>query len=215
MDRLEETFGSDHQVVHYIGAVLPLSAKIMDTFTMSDLRKEGVISQFSPTSTLYIPPRDISPNDPDVVQQLNSFEAVVRSKFPPPGWMSTAPNSALAYGPRERDSIAQLDSHVAPDDFKVLHASAAMRRLMADLALNPELLSKFKSNPQTVIDATEGLTGQEKAALGLNKAGAVYGVMKATKSDIANNRALGVADLDAINEPAAYTTMINIHVTHV
>ncbi|KIJ64101.1 hypothetical protein HYDPIDRAFT_28991 [Hydnomerulius pinastri MD-312] len=215
VDRLEDTFGPDHQVVHYIGAVLPLSVKTMETYTIADLRKEDVVAQFNPTSTLYIPPRDVSPNDPEVAQQLSSFEAVVRSKYPPPGWTTSEPSSALAYGPRERDAIAQLDSHVAPDSHKVLRASSAIRRLMADLALSPELLATYRKDPQAVVAATEGLTVQEKAALSLNKAGAIYGVMKATPYDIANNRSLSVADMGAINEPAALTTMINIHVTHV
>ncbi|KAG8683510.1 hypothetical protein FRC08_014248, partial [Ceratobasidium sp. 394] len=56
VDLLERDFGPEHKVVHYIGAVLPTTTTIMDTFTIADLRREDVAKQFNTVSTLYVPP---------------------------------------------------------------------------------------------------------------------------------------------------------------
>ena len=51
VDHLEKYFGPDHKVVHYIGAVLPQSATVVDEFTIAELRNDDVVKQFTTAST--------------------------------------------------------------------------------------------------------------------------------------------------------------------
>ena len=81
VDRLEKDFGPDYKVVHYIGAVLPQSTTIMDTFTIADLRKGDIAKQFNTVLTLYIPPRDEPPVSSTMTQAFG-FVAGVTAHSP-------------------------------------------------------------------------------------------------------------------------------------
>ncbi|ESK83031.1 uroporphyrin-iii c tetrapyrrole (corrin porphyrin) methyltransferase [Moniliophthora roreri MCA 2997] len=52
---------------YYVGRVLPQAVSKIETFTVADLRKAEVQSHFDVASTLYVPPRDTGPVDPDHV----------------------------------------------------------------------------------------------------------------------------------------------------
>ncbi|KAI3615086.1 uroporphyrin-iii c tetrapyrrole (corrin porphyrin) methyltransferase [Moniliophthora roreri] len=54
-------------VAYYVGRVLPQAVSKIETFTVADLRKAEVQSHFDVASTLYVPPRDTGPVDPDHV----------------------------------------------------------------------------------------------------------------------------------------------------
>nr|P9WEM9.1 RecName: Full=Methyltransferase/ribosomally synthesized type I borosin cyclic peptide precursor pocMA; AltName: Full=Type I borosin cyclic peptide biosynthesis cluster protein MA; Contains: RecName: Full=N-methyltranferase pocM; Contains: RecName: Full=Ribosomally synthesized type I borosin core peptide; Flags: Precursor [Porodaedalea chrysoloma] len=205
VDRLEKDFGPSHTVVHYIGAVLPQSITTMDKLTIADLRKDAVVKQFNPTSTFYIPPRDISLPLDTMAKKLGMDDASARpvSLYPPSRWTGTKFTTAPAYGPREKDVIAKIDTYAAPKDHKILHASRSMKKLMTDLALNPKLLEKYRANTKAVVEATEGLSAQEKAALNMDLAGPVHAVMKATPSDITDGREMSVDAVASATEPSA------------
>ncbi|OAX42041.1 hypothetical protein K503DRAFT_854227 [Rhizopogon vinicolor AM-OR11-026] len=170
VDRLEKDFGPDHKAVHYIGAVLPQSATVMDTFTIADLRKEDVAKQFSTISTLYVPPRDERPVHSGVAEAFGSSGAPVKS------------SEIIGL----RDVIAQIDTHIAPEWHKKLHTSAAMKKFMTDLALKPKFLEEYKLDPVAVAESAEGLSNLEQFALKFARDGAAGALMKATESDIAS-----------------------------
>ncbi|OAX42040.1 tetrapyrrole methylase [Rhizopogon vinicolor AM-OR11-026] len=164
VDRLEKDFGPDHKIVHYIGAVLPQSATMMDTFTIADLRKEDVAKQFGTISTFYIPPRDERPINPAMAEAFGSPGAPLKLKSLVK-WTGPKLNVSTAYGPHERDVIAQIDTHVAPEGRKKQHTSAAMKKFMTDLALKPKLLEQYKLDPVAVVESVEGLSNEEKIRL--------------------------------------------------
>lgn len=165
---------------------MPQSATVMDEYTISDLRKEDVVKKFTTTSTLYIPPREIAPVDQRIMQALefsgNGDRYMALSQLRG----VHARNSGLcAYGPAEQAAVDKLDHHTPPDDYEVLRASPAIRRFTEDLALKPDLRSRYKEDPLSVLDAIPGLTSQEKFALSFDKPGPVYKVMRATPAAIA------------------------------
>lgn len=190
VDRLEDDFGLDHKVVHYIGAVLPQSTTVMDEFTIADLRKEDVVKQFTTTSTFYIPPRNIAPVDQTVVQKLGLSGTYVHpiDIYPRSNWVTAQLPDVPAYGPLERAAVEGIASHVTPADHTVLCASSAVKRFMTDLALSPSLLAQYKADPVAVLDATPGLSAKEKFALSFDKPGPVYSVMRATPSAVASGQ---------------------------
>ncbi|OAX42038.1 tetrapyrrole methylase [Rhizopogon vinicolor AM-OR11-026] len=164
VDRLEKDFGPDHKVVHYIGAVLPQSATTMDTFTIADLRKADVAKQFGTISTLYIPPRDERLVNPSVAEAFDSPGAPLKPHSSVQ-WAAPKLNKVSVYGPHERDVIAQIDAHVAPECHKKLHMSDAMKKFMTDLALKPKFLEEYKLDPVAVVESVQGLSDQEKFGL--------------------------------------------------
>ncbi|OAX34681.1 tetrapyrrole methylase, partial [Rhizopogon vinicolor AM-OR11-026] len=101
VDRLEKDFGPDHKVVHYIGAVLPQSATLMDTFTIADLRKEDVAKQFGTILTLYIPPRDERPLNSSMAEAFGSPTAPVIPNSSMK-WAGPKLNIVSACGPHEQ-----------------------------------------------------------------------------------------------------------------
>ncbi|KAJ7691632.1 60s acidic ribosomal protein-domain-containing protein [Mycena rosella] len=170
VERLEKYFGLDHKIQHYIGAILPQSVTVKDTFAIRDLRKEEVLKQFTTTSTFYIPSRSPAPVDAKVVQALGSRPPK------PPHW--------TGYGPVEKQAVATLDSFIPSQEKQVVHASPAMQSLMADLALRPVLLQQYKADPVGVANARNGLTAQEKFALGFKKSGSIFEAMRQFPSAI-------------------------------
>ncbi|OAX38864.1 hypothetical protein K503DRAFT_865844 [Rhizopogon vinicolor AM-OR11-026] len=199
IDRLEKDFGPDHKVVRYIGAVLPQSTTTMDTFTFADLRKEDVAKQFGTISTLYIPPRDEchvnssmaeafgSPGDPAKLYSLAK-------------WAGLKLNIVPANGPHERDFIAQIDTHVAPEGYRKLYTSAAMKKFMTDLTLKPKFL-EYKLDPVAVVESAEGLSILEQLGLKSARSGSADASMKATESDIASGQQLTEEEISGGNRP--------------
>ncbi|KAJ7691785.1 hypothetical protein B0H17DRAFT_1200900 [Mycena rosella] len=98
---------------HYIGAILPQSVMVKDTFAIRDLRKEEVLKQFTTASTFYIPSRSPAPVDAKVVQALGLPAA-------------QAAQNRTGYGSVEKQAVAALDSFIPSQEKQVVHASPAM-----------------------------------------------------------------------------------------
>jgi len=209
VDRLEKDFGPDHKVVHYIGAVLPQSTTTMDTFTIADLRKEDVAKQFGTISTLYIPPRDEAPISSDIVEVFSTLAVPVMA-LSPMKWVGPKLNIVSAHSPYERDVIAQIDTHIAPEGHRKLHTSTAMKKFMTDLALKPKFLKEYKLDPVAVVESAEGLSDVEKFGLRLAKAGAANILMTATESDIASGRHLTDDEIANADGPLGLLSLSNV-----
>lgn len=191
--------------MHYIGAVLPQAISTINTIAITDLRNPEVLKQFNTVSTLYVPPREISP--------INSTmsEALGRPRLPL-AILGTSPDSRCtnAYGPIENATIAKLDSHIIPDDHIELRASAAIKKFMIDLALKPRLFSTYKEDPASIVEAVEGLTAKDKFALQFGKDGPIYTLMQATRSDIAQGREVTEDEIARGAGPIAFLTVLLI-----
>ncbi|OAX39229.1 tetrapyrrole methylase [Rhizopogon vinicolor AM-OR11-026] len=214
VDRLENDFGPDHKVVHYIGAVLPQSTTTMDTFTISDLRKEDVAKQFGTISTLYVPLRDEALVNPIMAEAFGRTAAPVTMNSSVK-WAGPKLNIVSAYGPHERSVIAQIDTHVAPEGHKKLHTSTAMNKFMTDLALKPKFLEEYKLDPAAVVESAEGLSNMEKFGLKVAKAGAAHILMKATESDIASGRQLTEDEIARADGPEGLAVVVIVLVATV
>ena len=70
-----------------------------------------------------------------------------------------------AYNDFEMAAIADLDSHVAPTEYRKRGASLAMMRVMEDLASSPETVRKYLSYPDDFAMSYVGLDAQERRAL--------------------------------------------------
>ncbi|KAG6325869.1 hypothetical protein ID866_13220, partial [Astraeus odoratus] len=155
VDRLEEDFGANHRVIHYIGAVLPQSSTVMDGFTIADLRKVEVVEQFNAASTFYVPPRDITTYDRGTTQKMGLWGDISHvhpmQQFPHCRLVGVRSPQISAYGPYEQAAVERLATHRPPDHVLKLQTSSAMRNFMTDLALKPNFLAQYKSNPVAVV----------------------------------------------------------------
>ncbi|KAJ7691795.1 hypothetical protein B0H17DRAFT_1200912 [Mycena rosella] len=152
VERLEKDFGLDHKIQHYIGAILPQSVTVKDTFAIRDLRKEEVLKQFTTTSTFYVPPRAPAPVDAKVLQALGLPAA-------------QAAQNRTGYGHVEQQAVAALDSFLPSQEKQV-----------------------YKADPVGFTNTRNGLTAQEKFALGFNKSGPIFAVMRNLPSAIASGK---------------------------
>nr|7TWK_A Chain A, MroMA1 [Mycena rosella]7TWK_C Chain C, MroMA1 [Mycena rosella] len=200
VERLEKDFGLDHKIQHYIGAILPQSVTVKDTFAIRDLRKEEVLKQFTTTSTFYVPPRTPAPIDPKAVQALGLPATVTKGAQDWTGFQSVSP----AYGPDEMRAVAALDSFVPSQEKAVVHASRAMQSLMVDLALRPALLEQYKADPVAFANTRNGLTAQEKFALGLKKPGPIFVVMRQLPSAIASGQEPSQEEIARADDATAF-----------
>ncbi|EJC98133.1 tetrapyrrole methylase [Fomitiporia mediterranea MF3/22] len=196
VDRLERDYGSDHKVVHYIGAILPQADSTIEAHTVSDLRKEDIVKQFNAISTLYIPPRVAGKFLDDMVEKLGIADPAtfLKNHYTQPPYSGPEFATDPAYGPREKAVIDQIDNHAAPEGHTVLHATDALKKLNTDLALSPKFLKEYKENPMPILEAMDGLTDEEQAALMQNPLGATHELMWATPDEIANGRVLPVVN---------------------
>ncbi|KAF8900713.1 hypothetical protein CPB84DRAFT_1778734 [Gymnopilus junonius] len=206
IDRLEKDFGPNHTVIHYVGRVIPQSVSKIETFTIADLRKEEVMNHFDAISTLYVPPRDISPVDPTMAEKLGPSGTRVEpiEAFRPSlKWSAQNDKRSYAYNPYESDVVAQLDNYVTPEGHRILQGSPAMKKFLITLATSPQLLQAYRENPSAIVDTVEGLNEQEKYGLKLGSEGAVYALMSRPTGDIAREKEL-TNDEIANNHGAPY-----------
>ncbi|KAL0580844.1 hypothetical protein V5O48_001136 [Marasmius crinis-equi] len=179
VDRLEEDFGPNQKVVHYIGAVLPQSTTVKEELTITELRNEDVVKQITSISTFYLPPRPLPPVSKEVLEKLGFADTPLSSMMPPfPGITNNQSPGVSPYRPNERNALENLEKHVPPVDYKKLEASPAIRRFMTDLALRPDLLERYKADPSEAVDVIPGLSPAERFALRLNKPGPLEAVMR-------------------------------------
>jgi len=208
VDRLETDFGPDHKVVHYIGAVLPQSDKVMDTFSIGDLRKEEVIKQFNSISTLYIPPLNTGSTHPAMAELFGTQEGRLQLLRFSSRWIDPMLAKEYTYGPQEKKAIAQIDNHVPPKSYTTLNASPAIIKFMTDLVAQPKLLQDYEADPVSVVNGVDELSASEKFALRLGKPGPIYAMMSATLSDIANKRTLSDEEIAGTSLPIMPTILI-------
>nr|GAT55653.1 tetrapyrrole methylase [Mycena chlorophos] len=86
---LEKSFGKNHRIIHFVGAVLPQSASLKEDLLISDLQNKAIVNGITSISTFYIPPRDTVPVPESVFSKLGlaplmtpSIPALVLNSMP-------------------------------------------------------------------------------------------------------------------------------------
>ncbi|KAG8701579.1 hypothetical protein FRC09_005260 [Ceratobasidium sp. 395] len=211
VDRLVQDFGEDHVIVHYVGAVLPISDPVIETFKISDLRSEDVAKRFNTVSTFYVPPRhDTGIVDSSMVKALGMAELSSQMARSVHVWEGSRYMLLDPYGTNELATVARFrhSGVPSPDTQLLLRASPAMKQFMVDLALKPNILRSYKADPSSVLEGVEGLTVVERVALKLGTSCAVHVVMHGTRADVISGRELTVKDLEVPVGSSAFHVII-------
>lgn len=168
LDRLEDVYGLDHPVIHYIAAVLPVSKPLIEKYTINELRDAETRNKVNAISTFYVPPKALPKYDRDFAEKMGILEPgqdIQRPSYPSSRWMEPAVSAREAYGITENAAIVKMDSHMPPTFYKPMSASTAMKEVMIKLALDPKALTEYKRNPTLFSDSIPGLSPVERAAL--------------------------------------------------
>lgn len=170
MDRLEREYGPDHTVIHYIAAMLPHQDPVTDKFTIAQLREPQIAKQVGGVSTFYIPPKERKVANMDIVQELEFLpKGVVPNKvtdvYPANQWEPERRPTMTPYGPSSMAAIAQLETHIVPEQYQPLATTKVMTDVMTQLALDPKALAKYKADQSAFAQSVPGLSAQERTAL--------------------------------------------------
>jgi Tetrapyrrole (Corrin/Porphyrin) Methylases len=154
---LQETYGDEHPIVHYIAAEYPTADPTVEQFTVAALQGADVRKRVNELSTFYLPPKEPRSIDPEMSAALGlaPFEADTDAFHPALG----------RYTGRELEAVAKLRDERQSDGRRRMRPSAELARFLEDLALDPRLLHSYESNPQHVLEGRPGLTDVERAAL--------------------------------------------------
>ncbi|QRV91820.1 tetrapyrrole (Corrin/Porphyrin) methylases [Ceratobasidium sp. AG-Ba] len=184
IDILEDTYGRDHRVLHYLGENLPPSSTAMVAYSLDELRVDTLSHWIRPTSALYIPPRhspeaaDSPSAVPDIaLRYLSSFVELQDTVG------GSRPITITNYGDYLQEAQDRLSHHVIPETYKSLRASSAMKKFMIDLSLDPNLKERYNSGTearQAMLNGVVGLTDRERFALRMGQAGPIAAIMLRT-----------------------------------
>ena len=170
LDRLEQEYGPNHTVIHYIGATLPQEDPVVDKLSISELRKPEVACTIKPRSTFYILPLRPAESNKQICKALglsmllktNMQQMSVASPFKLSGLdMPTVD----AYTSGTRALLQDIDQITATNNNPTTRTSRAMQTFMERMALDPALLAKYKQDPVGVVDGESGLSALEERAL--------------------------------------------------
>ena len=165
--------------------------------TISELRSPDAAKRINASSTLYVPPASLKEANVDIAKSLNLITEgqTLDNKgkqllYPPLRWgplanasTGNAPSIA-AYGEAEKAAIAVMATHTQPKDYQPLRASKAIVDAMTTLALDPIALESFLKQPSAYIEAQQGLTTVECAALESKSYFNILTVMKAVPESV-------------------------------
>lgn len=159
---LQDVYGDDYEVVHYIASQFSICDPVIERIPLSRFQDPAVHKKVTGISTFYIPPKIVRQADPESASKLGLLTRRVLRREKTDG----RPLRALpAYGRRELEVIAQLDTHKPPPDYKPSRPSEGLYRLLEDLALNPAMLELFSENPERALQYRPGLSEVDRTAV--------------------------------------------------
>jgi hypothetical protein len=168
LDYLEALYGPDHEVVNYVGSRYPGVAPVIDRHTVASLRDPAARTWVTGISTFYLPPRQATAADPDMLARLGLIR---------PGQPVRETGEPLRvidrYGPRERRAFSDFATFDVPQSYQWQPDTAAARFVLA-LCDDAELRERYRTDPAAALAAWGGgLTARERELLGKRDPGAV------------------------------------------
>ncbi|MBP7338888.1 SAM-dependent methyltransferase, partial [Niveispirillum sp.] len=169
-NRLIELYGENHPCYYYLGATFPgLESQIIRR-PLKAYRDPAVRATIHSASSLYLPPKDILPVDPDMAERLGMHPPGVQVK--PAG--DKLPPVQSDYGPFEMEAVARIDRD--PPTGRERRTNKALYRILSQLAGSPHATEAFRADPAGYVSLFSGLTQEEKNALSNRSAAALHGV---------------------------------------
>jgi Tetrapyrrole (Corrin/Porphyrin) Methylases len=183
VEYLQEIYGDDYEIVHYIAAQYALCDPVIERLPLSAFKDPTVSKRVTGISTFYVPPKVLRGVDPQVAATLG-LSAV---RLPVRDTVNSSPffPSPPGYTKPVVEVIAQLQTHRPPAGYKPARPSAEFYNLVRELSLNPATLELFNSNPEALLDRCIGLSQAERRALLSRHYGYLRLAMQRTTAEVA------------------------------
>lgn len=181
IERLQNVYGSDYEIVHYKGAESPLSATLVERLPLSAFLQPDIAKQVTSISTFYIPPKEVQDIDPVMAEKLGLLSTTKGEKK-----LHTPPRDR--YGPIETDAISALAQWNVPMGYSRIQMTNIAHYLIK-ISQDFPSLRQHKSNPAQSMQLF-GLSHTEAAIVASGSLGEVYESMKPDLHDIAQQAAI-------------------------
>jgi hypothetical protein len=181
---LQELYGDDYQVTHYIGARYAGTEPVIEQHRLADLHDPGRQRQITGLSTFYLPPRDAVPMDRRTAVDLGLL-APGTSLVPP----VAAQRNVAAYGHREMAAFSSLRDFRIPASYHWQEETEAAKFLI-ELRFDPALQELYRRDPHRALaDARfSGLSERERGLLATRNPGSVQLAAKGYRHSAVNEK---------------------------
>jgi Tetrapyrrole (Corrin/Porphyrin) Methylases len=172
---LEELYGPDYEITHYIGSRYPGTDPLIGVHRLAELHDPARQRDITGLSTFYIPPRDAVPMDGPTAVDLGILQA--GQPVPPPG----SPRRDIAsYGKRERAAFAALARFRIPASYHWQDETEAAKFLI-ELRFDPQLQELYRRDPRQALADPRfaGLSDRERSLLVSRDPGSIQIAAKA------------------------------------
>lgn len=166
---LEEIYGSDFEITHYIGSRYPTIDPLVVQYRLSELHDPEVQETITGLSTFYLPPQDVVPTDRQTAMDLGLIEK---------GQTLSTPKSPLReigkYGSREMVAFDAFRRFRIPPSYRWQEDTGASDFLIA-LRFDPKLQANYAADPLAALEQPRfaGLSDKERAMLASRDSGAI------------------------------------------
>jgi hypothetical protein len=166
---LEELYGSDYEITHYIGSRYPGTDPLIQVSRLADLHDPARQRDITGLSTFYIPPRDVVPTDRQTAMDLGIIEEGQRLTTP------VSPQRDIAsYGRREMAAFTSLARFRIPPSFHWQDETEAAKFLI-EVRFDPDLHELYRRDPRQALADPRfaGLSDRERSMLTSRDPGAI------------------------------------------
>lgn len=166
---LQEIYGTDYPVTHYIGSRYPTIDPLIETLPLARFHDPAMQARVTGLSTFYIAPRDVVPTDLRTVMDLGLLKEGEQLRTP------ASPLREIGqYGRREREAFRAFARFSIPSSYRWQDDTAASGFLIA-LRLDPALQALYQRDPQAALADPRfaDLAQNERAMLASRDPGAI------------------------------------------
>ncbi|WP_224753822.1 SAM-dependent methyltransferase [Paenibacillus terricola] len=169
LDYLEDIYGADHTVIHYIGSRYPGIDPLIGEHTIGSLRDPETQTTVTGISTFYLPPKDAAAADQNMLLKLGLLQ---------PGQTAKSPTGPLReidrYGAREMKAFDDFERFRVPSSYYWQEDTAAARFILA-LREDGGLRDLYVRDPAAAVAkwSMKGLTPRDQSLLSRRDAGSM------------------------------------------
>lgn len=166
---LEEIYGEDYPITHYIGSRYPSIDPTIEVYSLKELHNPEVQVKITGISTFYIPPRDVIPTDYKTALDLGIIEKGQKLVTP-----KTPLREIGLYGHREMKAFDSFTNFKIPSSYK-WQANTAASNFLIELRFDTELQQLYRKDPIAALNDQrfKNLSDKERSLLVSRDSGAI------------------------------------------
>jgi hypothetical protein len=181
VDRLEEVYGGDHELIHYYASTLSQSRAHIEPLRIRDLRKPEVEKRMNGISTFYVPQIGKSPHNPKTAARLG---LKVDSNTPDRSFGHLL-GPAVSYSAMETRAVQALKTHKPSPSYRKNRLPTSTLPALLALATSPKAVAHFRRNPTQFLEAHPDMAPHVKKVLTTGSPGLLRLLSLNSSADVA------------------------------